>query len=78
MRPIELLRYFLTSPESLLFSKSMNRAIADVTLQVIYGEIHKAQATELTQAEIGVKWFAAKQTARVEKIASLFRIPEKK
>ncbi len=78
VRPIEHLRHFLTSPESALFSKSMNRAIAEVTLQVIYGEAHKVKTQALEQSAVGTKWFAAKQKARVEKIAGLFRSPAAK
>ena len=74
-RPIEHLRHFLTGPESALFSVSMNREIAAVVLQVIYGECHKARTKELEQSTIGTKWFANKQKERVEKIAALFRMP---
>ena len=77
LRPIEHLRHFLTGPESALFSKSMNRCIADVTLQVIYAEVHKAKTTELEQSDIGLKWFAEKQKTSVDKIARLFRLPDK-
>ena len=76
MRPVEHLHYFLTSPENVFFNKSMNRCIAEVTLQVIYSELHKATTKELVQAEVGVKWFAAKQKARVEKIAAMFQLPK--
>lgn len=72
-RPLDHLRQFLTSPESALFSKSMNRAIAEVTLQVLYGEIHKAETQALEQSAIGAKWWAAKQKDRVAKIAALFK-----
>lgn len=77
MRPIEHLRYFLTGAESVFFNKSMNRCIAEVTLQAIYAEIQKVRTTELEQAEVGLKWFAAKQKDRVDKIAEMFRLPEK-
>lgn len=73
-RPLEHLRYFLIGEESALFSKSMNRAIAEVTLQVLYGEVHKVKTQALEQSAVGAKWFAAKQKARVEKIARLFKL----
>jgi hypothetical protein len=72
-RPLDHLRQFLTSDEAALFSKAMNRAIAEVTLQVLYGEAHKAQTQALEQSPVGAKWFAGKQKARVEKIAALFK-----
>jgi hypothetical protein len=77
MRPVEHLHYFLTGAESVFFNKSMNRCIAEVTLQAIYTEIQKAKTTELEQAHVGLKWFAAKQKDRVDKIAAMFRLPEK-
>jgi hypothetical protein len=76
-RPVEHLRYFLTGEESALFNKSMNRCISEITLQVIYAEVHKARTRELEQADVGKKWFAAKQRERVEKVAALFRLPAK-
>lgn len=72
-RPLDHLRQLLTSDEAALFNKSMNRAIAEVTLQVLYGEAHKVKTQALEQSPVGVKWFAAKQKARVEKIAALFK-----
>lgn len=75
-RPLDHLRQFLISPESALFSKAMNRAIAEITLQVIYGEAHRAKTQELEQAAVGTKWFAARQKERVEKIAKLFALPK--
>ena len=78
-RPIEHLRYFLISEDSALFSKSMNRAIAGVTLQVIYGEVHKAKTQALVQSEVGTNWFIGKQKDQVHKIATLLMpIMEKK
>ncbi|HMP84706.1 MAG TPA: hypothetical protein PKA41_18585 [Verrucomicrobiota bacterium] len=74
-RPLDHLRQFLTSPESALFSKSMNRAIAEVTLQAIYGEAHGAKTQQLEQSAVGTKWFVAKQKNSVEKIAALFKQP---
>jgi hypothetical protein len=74
-RPLDHLRQFLTSPESALFSKAMNRAIAEVTLQAIYGEAHNVKTQALEQAAVGTKWFANKQRERVERIAALFRSP---
>ena len=72
-RPLDHLRQFLTGPESALFQKSMNRGIADITLQVLFGEVHNAKVQQLEAAEAGTKWFAAKQKATVEKIAALFK-----
>jgi hydrogenase maturation factor len=77
-RPIEHLRYFLISDESALFSKSMSRAIAEVTVQVIYAEAQKAKTLGLEQAPVGTKWFAAKQKDCVAQIANLFKLPEVK
>jgi hypothetical protein len=71
-RPLEHLRYFLISDESALFSKNMNRAIAQVTLQVVYGEAHKVRTQALEQSEVGTKWFCAKLKEPVSKIAGLF------
>ena len=59
-RPLDHLRQFLTGPESALFQKSMNRGIADITLQVLFGEVHNAKVQQLDAAEDGTKWFAAK------------------
>lgn len=74
-RPLDHLRQFLTSPESALFSKSMNRAIAEITLQVIYGEVHNVKTQQLEQSEVGTNWFSAKLKDRVSKIAALFAQP---
>lgn len=75
LRPIEHLRYFLISEESALFSKSMNRAIAEVTLQVLYGEAHEAKTQGLEQSGVGTKWFSKRQAERVARVAALFRMP---
>ncbi|TXH09643.1 MAG: hypothetical protein E6R03_16495 [Hyphomicrobiaceae bacterium] len=72
VRPLDHLRQFLTSPESALFSKSMNRAIAGVTLQVIYGEHHRVKTQQLEQSEVGTNWFVAKQKDRVIRVGALF------
>jgi len=76
-RPIEHLRQFLIGDQSLFLSKSLNRCMADVTLQVLYAELHKARTTELENVPIGAKWFANKQKPRVEKLAAMFRSVEK-
>jgi len=74
-RPLEHLRAYLVSPESELFSRAMNQTMAEVTLQVLYGEAHGVKTQALESVAVGAKWFAAKQKARAGKVAALFALP---
>jgi hydrogenase maturation factor len=76
-RPLEHLHHFLTGQVSLLFNKKLNNCLAEVTVQAIYAEQRKARIKELEYADVGVKWFAARQKERVEKVATMLRLPEK-
>lgn len=40
-------------------------------------EVFRAQVKALEQSAVGAKWFAAKQPARVKKVAALFRTDPK-
>lgn len=74
-RPLEHLRYFLTGGVGNLLGKKLNSCLAEVSLQTIYAEQHKARTKEIESSDVGVNWFAAKQKERVDKIAAMFKLP---
>lgn len=73
--PIKHLRTFLTSDEAKLLARGTDRGIAELTLQAIYLQLKARPIERLDMATDGVKYFRAKQGDRVEKIATMFRLP---
>lgn len=68
------LRAFLTSEESKLFTPTLNRGLAELTLEAIRLELIGEKVSRLEMDVAGVKHFKALQAARVEKIAGIFRL----
>lgn len=76
-----LLRKFLTSDESALFTPSLNRGLAELVLHAIYldlkgGRVEKLEAPEDGQEYAGVIHFRGLQKASAEKIAAMFALPK--
>ena len=72
---IALLRAFLTSEEAKLFSRSLDRGLAELTLQAIHLELLGKRVEKLELLPDGVNYFRAQQKERVAKIAGLFVLP---
>ena len=73
-RPLEHLHHFLTGAVSDLFSKKLNGVLAEITLQTIYGEQHKARVKQIESSPVGFNWFAAKLKEPVGKVARMFAL----
>ncbi len=73
----KLLRTFLTGEENKLFMPSLNRGLAELTLQAIYLELKNAAPAVLEMSIDGTNHFRSLQPERVEKIAALFKLPTK-
>lgn len=73
---IALLHKFLTSDEAKLISRSLDRGLAEMTLQVIFLELHGRKVEKLEMSLEGADWFRAQQKARVSKIAGIFKLPK--
>ncbi len=73
-RPVEHLRQFLTGGVSEVFSKKFNSCLAEIAMQAIYGEQHKAKTKEIESSDVGLNWFSAKQKERIGKIAAMFNL----
>lgn len=74
---LKLLRDFLTSDEAKLFSRSLDRGLAELTLQAIHLVGESREVTKLEMSLDGVNYYRAAQAKRVEKIAALFKLPAK-
>lgn len=74
---LKLLRDFLTSDEAKLFSRSLDRGLAELTLQAIHLVGEGREVTKLEMSLDGVNYYRAAQAKRVEKIAALFKLPPK-
>jgi hypothetical protein len=75
--PILLLRSFATGEQSVLFTKTMNRGLVELTLQAIWLEKTGALVTALEPGLDGFNYFAGLQKERVQKIAAIFQLPGK-
>ena len=75
---IALLQGFLTSEEAKLFSRSLDRGLAELTLQAIHLELLGQRVEKLELLPDGVNYFRAQQRERVAKIAGLFVLPSVK
>lgn len=71
---IATLREFLLSPEVKLFTRSLDRGLAELTLQAIWHETQGRRVEKLEMGVDGVNYFRAEQAKRVAKIAGLFKI----
>lgn len=72
---INLLRAFLVSDEAKLISRSLDRGLAEMTLQVLFLEVHKRKVEKLEMSLEGADWFRHQQKNRVAKIAAIFKLP---
>ena len=72
---INLLRAFLVSDEAKLISRSLDRGLAEMTLQVIFLEVHGRKVEKLEMSLEGADWFRRQQKDRVAKIAGIFKLP---
>ena len=76
--PIFLLRTFLTSEESKLFTRSLDRGLAELVLQAIHLELFGQTVPKLEMSLIGVNHFRELQRKRVDKVAGFFKLPSAK
>ena len=70
------LRAFLTSDEAKLFTRSLDRGLAELVLQAIRLEGLGKPVTKLEMSLDGVNYFRVKNKDRVEKIAAMFKLPK--
>jgi len=70
------LHAFLTSDEAKLLTRGTDRGVAELTLEAIRLEQEGKRVTRLEMATTGIEHYAALQPERVEKITSMFRLPE--
>lgn len=75
-QPMHLLRAFLTSDESILLSRSSDRGLAELVLQAIHLQRQGQTPAKLTLVPDGWQHFRGAQSARVQKIAALFQLPD--
>lgn len=73
---IKQLRGFLTGEESALFTRTMDRAMADLVLQAIYSDLQGRRDVKLEAAAGGANHFRKLQPERVAKVAALFALPK--
>ena len=73
---IKLLRDFLTGENASLIIASMNRGIAELTVQAIYLELLGKPVEKLEFSLDGVSHFRVVQKERVAKIANIFKLPQ--
>lgn len=73
--PIARLRTFLTSDEAKLITRSLDRGLAELTLQAIYLEQKEKPIKKLEMALDGVNHFRKVQRDLVARIAALFELP---
>jgi hypothetical protein len=71
------LREFLTSDEAKLFTRSLDRGLAELVLQAIWLELEEKRVKKLEPGAQGLEHFRALQKGRVDRIADLFRLPER-
>lgn len=76
-RPVEHLRHFLLGDAGSLLSKKFNACLAEVALQTIYAEQHKARTKEIESSDVGLNWFTARLKEPAGKVAAMMAIPER-
>ncbi len=74
--PIWHLRKFLLSEESKLFTKSLDRGLAELVLQCLFLEQKGAPIEKLEMSLEGADHFRSLQPDRVSKIKGMFTLPE--
>lgn len=73
---LNLLRNLLTCEDAKLITKTANRGLAELVLQVIHDEIEGKAIKELQHSLQGRDRFRSLQPARVAQIAKIFELPE--
>jgi hypothetical protein len=73
--PIARLRAFLTSDEAKLLTRSLDRGVAELSLQAILLESQSKPVSKLEMSLDGANHFRAVQNERVKKVAALFALP---
>jgi len=73
--PIMRLRAFLTSDEAKLLTRSLDRGVAELSLQAIMLEAAGKPTSKLEMSLDGANHFRAAQADRVKKVAALFELP---
>jgi hypothetical protein len=74
--PIMRLRAFLTSDEAKLLTRSLDRGVAELSLQAIMLEAKGKPVSKLEMSLDGANHFRAAQPERVKKVAALFELPD--
>jgi hypothetical protein len=69
------LRAFLTSDEAKLLTRSLDRGVAELSLQAIMLESEGKPVSKLEMSLDGANHFRAAQPERVKKVAGLFELP---
>lgn len=75
--PLAALRAFLVSEDAKLLSRQTDRGLAELVLHAVNLELAGASVDTLEMSTAGVETFRAAQAERVNKIAELFRLPER-
>jgi hypothetical protein len=73
--PVMKLRAFLTSDEAKLLTRSLDRGVAELSLQAIMLESEGKPVSKLEMSLAGADRFRAAQPERVKKVAGLFELP---
>jgi hypothetical protein len=73
---IKKLREFLTSDEAKLITRSLDRGLAEMTLQAIHTDLQGKPCPKLMMLLEGANHFREIQKSRVEKLAGMFRLPK--
>ncbi len=77
MPALAKLRGFLTTTESGLFTRSLDRGLAELVMQALWLDRHGKPCAQLAASLDGANWWAGRQPARIQKIAAIFCHPVK-
>jgi hypothetical protein len=72
------LRDFVTSEEAKLFTRSLDRGLAELTLQALWLELNHVKVHKLELGQDGVLHFRSLQADRVRQVAAIFSLLEDK
>ena len=72
--PMGKLRDFLQSDEAKLFTRSLDRGLAELVLNAIWMELKGKPADKLHAGLEGAEYFRGLQRERVEKVSAIFRL----
>ena len=64
----------VTSEEAKLFTRSLDRGLAELVLQAIWLEAHGKPAKDLMSGLDGAEYFRGLQKKRIQKVAALFKL----